>query len=34
VGAGGVFEMLLFHYLLLNVGGEGIAIPVNDLANH
>jgi hypothetical protein len=34
VGEGGVFEMLLFHSLLLNVGGERIAIPVNDLANH
>jgi hypothetical protein len=34
VGAGGVFEVLLFHSLRLNVGGEGITIPVNDLANH
>jgi hypothetical protein len=34
VGVGGVFEMLLFHSLCLNVGGEEITIPVNDLANH
>jgi hypothetical protein len=33
VGAGGAFVLLLFHSLLLNVGGEGITIPVNDLAN-